>query len=113
MAHKKKEYVETLAKCWNFPAGNCTFGDEDCWFSHNICEKTDQNLKCNFCNKTFSGLPELLKHRKQEHRLAVPKCRNETCKYGIINCWFNHDNLDTNENDKFIKRKHRSRSKTI
>ena len=104
MAHKKKEHVETLAKCWNFSAGNCTFGDKDCWFSHNSFEKPDQNnLKCNFCDKTFSVLPELL---KQEHRLVVPQCRNicnGTCKYGSINCWFNHDNLDTNENDRFIK----------
>jgi hypothetical protein len=106
MVHKKKEHVETIAQCWNFSAGNCILEEKDCWFTHNILEKPGQkNLKCNFCDKNFSSLPELLKHRKQEHRLVVPKCRNIVngpCKYGSDNCWFIHDKHDTYENERII-----------
>ena len=57
-----------------------------------------------------------MKHRKKEHRPSVPKCRNSingTCKYGSIFCWFTHDDLDTNDNDRFMDEKNEVIQKLI
>ena len=48
-------------------------------------------------------LPELLKHRKREHKDLIAPCRNilkGACKFGKSKCWFNHDNIEnSNESE--------------
>ena len=42
----------------------------------------------------FSSKPDLLKHKKKEHRESVEKCRRflqGDCKYSDESCYFDHD----------------------
>jgi hypothetical protein len=99
MRHKKTMHIENVAICRQYATGTCDFGDQYCWFSH--C-KSKQNhevsiFKCKSCEKEFIFQSDCLKHRKQEHTNSVPPCRNErngTCRFGSLNCWFNHTNLE-------------------
>ena len=98
MSHKKIEHAVKVATCWNFSSGKCDFQDEECWFIHRLNGKHDiKQLTCSFCDKIFSVLPELLKHRKKEHKDLIAPCRNilkGACKYGTSKCWFNHDDIE-------------------
>ena len=76
MYHKKKDYSEKVATLWNFSSGKCDYPDEECWFNHSLTEKHGAlQLTCSFCDKAFHVLPELLKHRKKEHKDLFAPCR--------------------------------------
>ena len=34
MIHRKKEHVKTVAKCQNYPKGECRFSSKTCWWIH-------------------------------------------------------------------------------
>ena len=36
MTHKKMKHIENVSLCWHFSNGECPFGDETCWFKHEI-----------------------------------------------------------------------------
>ena len=66
MKHKKDKHREKVQMCWKFVSGNCPFGDNRCWFIHN--EDTESiSYNCKLCGKYFSTLPELMKHKKENH----------------------------------------------
>ena len=90
MRHKKNEHEENVKTCWKFTAGNCTFGDDKCWFMHNREIKSTE-YKCQLCEKVFATLPDFMQHRKRFHKQIVQECKNEnngSCIYGKQNCWF-------------------------
>ena len=44
-------------------------------------------------------------HKKQSHIKSISVCRealNGTCRFGKINCWYNHENVNENE-EVFVK----------
>ena len=111
MRHKKAEHVDRVSICRNFMDRNCTYSDEDCWFDHSenlkACDKTDFN--CTSCDKVFKGRSEFMKHRKIEHSLLVPLCRDKikgSCMYSDETCWFVHDSENVmpeeDKNEKVI-----------
>ena len=117
MKHKKRKHEDRVALCWKFSAGNCTFGDANCWFLHHESEVscTTSGWNCILCENEFRCRSELLRHRKKEHGHLVPMCRNGEngkCIYGIQNCWFKHDDIEmdfssgnsTKENNEVIEK---------
>ena len=95
MSHKKLEHSDKVSICRDFTNGACHFGDENCWFNHSKTEGTT-TYKCRSCDNEFVSHADCLKHRKQEHSLLVPSCRNEAkgaCKFGSITCWFRHKDI--------------------
>ena len=36
MTHKKMKHIENVSLCWHFSNGECLFGEETCWFKHEI-----------------------------------------------------------------------------
>ena len=100
MSHKKNIHGDKVSICRYFANGTCTFGDQNCWFSHSekIDIKERSTFKCSSCEKEFKSHADCLKHRKQEHTNLVPFCNNEekgTCNYGSLNCWFRHQHKQT------------------
>ena len=67
MRHKKNEHEENVKTCWKFTAGNCTFGDDKCWFMHNREIKSTE-YKCQLCEKVFATLPDFMQYRKRFHK---------------------------------------------
>ena len=64
---------------------------------------TEDDFKCNFCDKNFTTLAQLLKHKKSLHEQVVPACRNYSngrCTYTNDKCWFKHCDQNTNENNE-------------
>ena len=110
MSHKKTDHLDRVSKCRNYSDGNCPYSDGDCWFDHgaNIraCDKTDFN--CKLCDKVFEERSDYMKHRKSEHRLLVPLCRDNkkgSCMFNDKTCWFLHDtNQVISEGDNQEKR---------
>ena len=105
MRHIKSEHSDKVSMCRDYAEGNCTFSDDMCWFSHSE-EKDPGNTteyNCDLCNKVFTGRFDFMKHRKQEHKPAVMKCRHAlygTCMFGEDKCWFVHE---TDKNEKMIQ----------
>ena len=52
MVHKKQDHLENVAAFWNFSSGNCEFGEQSCWFKHNI-EDATKSLNAQHVEKTF------------------------------------------------------------
>ena len=110
MVHKKQHHIEMIDTCWGFISGNCTFGDQKCWFRHSPSNFSD--IKCKQCNESFRTKQEFKKHQKQKHPSEVPICKNsenKTCKRGDQLCWFKHEETEEfehkyNENDKVLER---------
>ena len=59
-------------------------------------------FKCNYCDNVFVNKFEYVHHRKLDHKESVPLCRKGmggTCWFGPTNCWFQHEERQTsNEN---------------
>ena len=91
MIHKKQQHLEQISLCWDFATGNCSFGDDKCWFRHS--ELKTSEVKCKICDDKFATKSDYKKHRKQNHPGLVPMCKEvesrKICKYGI-HCWFKH-----------------------
>ena len=99
MKHKKMDHLEKIAQCWKYSAGNCEFGDENCWFDH--CSK--KSKKWVWCEDVFSSQSDFHSHQKVQHRQFVPMCKNfKTCIYGEEICWFNHENIMSRNEDENI-----------
>ena len=52
-------------------------------------DKTKFN--CKFCDKRFQNKDDLMKHKKEEHKLKVSVCWNyqaEDCEFQDGTCWF-------------------------
>ena len=68
MMHKKKRLIEKVNFCRNFVTDACFYGDENCWFIHELEEVQEYNeFKCDFCKKEFNSLSDSLRHRKSNH----------------------------------------------
>ena len=112
MRHKKTMHIDKVALCRQYATGTCDFGDQYCWFSH--CQSKQNHeatiFNCKSCGKEFMFQSDCLKHRKQEHTNIVPPCKNErngTCRFGSLNCWFNHtylQNSNKNENGEQLEK---------
>ena len=67
-------------------------------------------METSLCESKFICQSELLRHRKNEHRIRVQMCRNEkdgTCIFGSLNCWFIHDDKEAAyESDKTLIKEH-------
>ena len=71
--HKKLQLIEVISICWDFAAGNSSFGDEKCWFRHSHLKSSE--VKCKICEDKFATKSDYQKHRKQKHPGLVAKCR--------------------------------------
>ena len=104
MYHKKTEHVEKVSSCWFFMNDSCTYGEDKCWFSHKRNDsQADQNSSnCYVCGKSFSTTTLFMKHMKAEHHEKVKDCKKYKegkCSF-YENCWFKHEALDKEENQK-------------
>ena len=116
MLHKKAEHKDKVSNCWKHLKGNCEFGDDLCWFTQsdisNIDESTD--VKCNIYEKTLEHVNYLMHHKKLDHLISVPRCKNlvnNRCSFGDQNCWYRHDNEINNEENIFTPNQERSKFK--
>ena len=105
MVHIKQNHTESVAMCKYFKDGKCNYSADKCWFNHphdnNQHEKT---YECHYCEHKCDSKSEIMKHRKLNHNLAVPICRNfknNSCKFGNY-CWYNHKQ-SINSNHQFDK----------
>ena len=102
MVHRKRDHPEKVNTCYYFLQGICNFG-EDCWYNH---KKEDLELKiqCNLCDSTLRSKPDLMQHRKKQHRESVKHCRDDksgNCRFDEKKCWFIHTEckeIDTFDN---------------
>ena len=118
MKHNKETHSEKVSICRYFSTGNCMFENETCWYIHT---KTSENnkvtiFKCSLCDKVFKVKPDLMNHKKQDHRKNIPLCikaNNGNCRFGPTNCWFDHSqieikdktqNMSNNENEEMIQK---------
>ena len=66
--------------CWNLADGECSFGDEGCWFQHvnkpneNDSESGYKSIKCKICWKLLKNKNDFMRHRKQEHEENLQMC---------------------------------------
>ena len=99
MKHKKMEYLEKVAQCWKYSAGNCEFSDEHCWFNH--CSKESHKFECGRCENVFSSQSDFHSHQKEQHWQFIPMCKNfKTCIYSKKTCWFKHENNENRNEDE-------------
>ena len=99
MMHRKDVHAEKVNMCSYFIEGNCNFGTDKCWYSHTKNNQKTTTFKCSKCEQVFETRPDFMLHKKKDHSESIPICRealNGTCKFGKINCWYNHEN----ENEK-------------
>ena len=69
LKHRKSNHVESTPICKKFNSGECTFGNENCWFNHvkkvedkGQKEKIDENLENNeIIQKRFQMMETLTK----------------------------------------------------
>jgi hypothetical protein len=69
------------------------FGNDFCWFNHSKNTKKAEIFNCKVCENVFDRKIDIQHHKKQEHIMSVPLCRNESenaCWYGADKCWFRH-----------------------
>ena len=93
-----------LMTCKYFLKGNCSFGNDKCWFSHSednmiANEEHVEEYQCNYCKKIYSSKSDLHKHIKTKHSMMNQKCKyyeKSICKFGKY-CWYSHNE---NENKK-------------
>ena len=96
MQHKKRKHTEKVSSCWKFVDGNCSFGDERCWFNHNT---NSNNFKCTVCDEEFKTQSALMKHRKSQHADFIKTCKNvNACPYKK-DCWYKHQEIENNEHE--------------
>ena len=115
MNHKKMKHVENVSKCWHFINGFCPFGDETCWFRHEMERKElngqdKKQIKCNICGEILNSKTSFMKHRKNEHEDSLQFCKlykKGNCTYNE-NCWFSHNTIKTknvtSDNTKMFER---------
>ena len=104
MTHKKKKHEEKVSKCWHYSNGECPFGDETCWFRHevnkeNYIQSDPKSIKCNLCDEFFKSKNEFMTHRKKNHEENVKMCnlfKKGHCTYHEC-CWFVHRNVEIDE----------------
>ena len=96
MKHKKKKHTDKVSSCWKFVDGNCSFGDEKCWFNHN---SKSNNFKCSICDEHFKTQSDLMKHRKSGHADLIKECKNANACPFKKHCWYKHEEIDNNENN--------------
>ena len=73
------------------------------WFSHSQHLIRKEIFNCNVCEQVFNRKKDLQHHKKQEHIMSVPLCRNDsknTCWYGDDKCWFQHLEIATGYNQQ-------------
>ena len=75
MTHKKRKHIENVSLCWYFLNGACLFGDENCWFKHEINQETElKSFKCNICGTILKSKNEFMAHRKTFHKENIKIC---------------------------------------
>ena len=93
MNHIKREHTESVAICKYFKDGQCNYSAAKCWFKHpHENSQHEKAYECNYCEEKCDSKSEIMKHRKSNHNLVVPICRNfknNSCKFGN-DCWYNH-----------------------
>ena len=78
MLHRNNHHREKVSECINVVKQQCTYADEDCWFSHVTNEEVlnMSEFKCNSCGEKFTRRPEFMNHRKIKHSEQVSFCRH-------------------------------------
>ena len=63
MDHRKQEHRSIVTKCRDYPKGECTFSNEECWYIHNDEPEVNGNAKCPvFCNaQEHNHPPDMMK----------------------------------------------------
>jgi hypothetical protein len=95
-----------VGACRSYISGrNCTYGSEECWWSHSesIKKAVKTDYSCNLCAKTFQIRANLMKHQKIDHEDTVNTCNHAlkgTCHFGSENCWFRHEEQVITNGDK-------------
>ena len=99
MNHRKLEHP-SRRRCRYFLKNECEFDEKKCWYKHddviiNLNENLTAMFECNECKITFTDKPDLMKHKKYEHRDKVSMCRGfENCNVDEKDCWFLHKEVD-------------------
>ena len=105
MKHKKEKHTAEVDICWKFATMKCIYGNEKCWFIHDEVKQATE-FNCKLCEKSFVNLHELMKHKKIIHMRKVQVCKNINngrCMYGKQNCWFKHEETETEINESIAQ----------
>ena len=101
MMHRKDVHTDRVNLCRYFAEGHCNFGTDTCWYSHSKTKPKITTFKCSLCEKEFKNRADFMHHKKNDHSKNIPICRealNGTCRFGKMNCWYNHENENVTEN---------------
>ena len=58
-----------------------------------VAEKITTQFHCNFCSKTCSTKSNIMKNKKQYHKVKIATCWRFVagdCNFSDKDCWFNH-----------------------
>ena len=108
MNHRKKDHPSSKT-CRYFKKDCCIFDEDTCWYRHsvkqtNFEENVVSDYPCKECDKLFGSRPELMKHKKQQHKESVSKCKDfiqGSCTLSTYSCWFLHEESgDKNETEQ-------------
>ena len=86
---------------------------EDHKIEERVKELSSHEIQCNFCEKRFTSLRNLMLHKKLQHLEQISMCwdfATGNCPFGDDRCWFRHSVLKTSEvkckicDDKFATR---------
>ena len=92
---------ENVSLCWHYSNGECPFGDESCWFKHEINKENDnqselKSIKCNICGNILKNKNEFMTHRKTNHEEIIKICnlfKKGQCTYHE-KCWVGHRTIE-------------------
>ena len=63
----------------------------------------EESISCNYCDDKFKAKAEIMKHKKGKHNEKVHICRYFSagnCIFGSEKCWYKHDKLENDSNEK-------------
>ena len=112
MAHRKVKHPLTIKICRYFIRGECRFGDDVCWYSHQVSRTNDipqtlTEFKCSFCGEVFKKKSDFMKHRKVNHSDTISECINDKNGYSRFyneECWFRHGGFILNNPKESISK---------
>ena len=86
-----------------YPAEDLYDFGEHMYDCHALSGSNEESISCNYCDDKFQAKAEIMKHKKGKHNEKVRKCRYFSagnCIFGSEKCWYKHDKLENDSNEK-------------
>ena len=86
-----------------YPAEDLHDFGEHMYACHALSGSNEESISCNYCDDKFKARAEIMKHMKEKHNEKVSICRYFSagnCMFGSKKCWYKHDKLENDSNEK-------------